>query len=409
MNEQASDPKTNDHESNDPKSSRPRASDPRAADGPLRPDIPEFELLRCVGRGGFGEVWLGVNRATGGLRAVKLIPLRRRGSLDPAGRELVSLQHLEAQVATRHAALLAIQHVGKTNEYLYSVMDAADDVSGRAASRDPGYRPATLSNRLETGPLPSEDVLRHARQLLAGLAHLHQAGVVHRDVKPGNCLFVDRELKLADFGLLTPADPLASRLGTAKYMPPSGPMDARADVFAAGLVLYEMMTGLPPESFPSLGTQARALASDPRMRRLNQVVLRACQRSAELRFQDAQEMLDALDEPLPEVVAGRRRLAWVAGLVSAVLLFAIATALWLSPVPFVSVNFITEPWEAEILLDGELLRDASGQPYRTPCTVDRIPARAQRVVFQKTGRPDHDAGLVDFSRVREVEFRWEEK
>ena len=99
--------------------------------------------MRRIGRGGFGEVWLGVNRATGGLKAVKIIPLARGGhSTDPAGREIVSLSQLERQRIGHHPHLLDIQHVGRTDEVLFYLMDPADDVSGRPATNDPGYRPA---------------------------------------------------------------------------------------------------------------------------------------------------------------------------------------------------------------------------------------------------------------------------
>jgi hypothetical protein len=124
---------------------------------------------RQAGRGGFGEVWLGVNRATGGLKAVRIIPLASGGhSTDPAGREIVSLSQLERQRIGHHPRLLDIQHVGRTDEVLFYLMDPADDVSGRPATNDPGYRPATLALKLEQGPLPADECLRCARALDAG-------------------------------------------------------------------------------------------------------------------------------------------------------------------------------------------------------------------------------------------------
>lgn len=371
------------------------------------PSIPDLDLIRCIGRGGFGEVWLAVNRATGRLRAVKLIPLHAGGRSDPAGRELVSLTHLEARAGMQHPNLLGIHHVGKTDRHLFYLMDPADDLSGRAASADPAYRPATLAGRLEAGPLGANDCLRFARQLLAGLAHLHAAGMVHRDVKPGNCLFLDGQLKLADFGLLTPANPLASRVGTTGYMPPDGQMDARADVYAAGLVIYEMMTGLPPGSFPSLGGQARAVSEDVNLRHLNRLVLRACQRDPKSRFQDAREMLAALEaSPATVARAFPRRTLAIAAVV--LMLAAVAGVLhfWPSSPPLVDVNFITEPFEATIDLDGRPLLQPDGQPYATPCTVTGLSARPHSVVFKHAGLADRDVGKIDFARVREVTARW---
>ena len=172
--------------------------------------------------------------------------------------------------------------MGKTASHLFYVMDPADDVSGGPASDEPDYRPATLQSRLQDGPLPPEVCLDYARQLLAGLASLHAAGMVHRDVKPANCLFVGGQLKLADFGLVTEAHPLVSRLGTQKYMPPDGRMDMRADVYAAGLVIYEMLSGLPVDDFPRLGRQCAAdCASNPILTALLRLVLRACEREPE--------------------------------------------------------------------------------------------------------------------------------
>ncbi|MFH1922893.1 MAG: hypothetical protein ABIP48_23765, partial [Planctomycetota bacterium] len=101
-----------------------------------RPQVPDFDLLRQIGEGGFGQVWLARNRTTGRLRALKLIPLRRSGRADPAGREIVSLTHLESRVESEHPNLLAIHHVGKTADHLFYVMDLAGD-SGNSAGRRP--------------------------------------------------------------------------------------------------------------------------------------------------------------------------------------------------------------------------------------------------------------------------------
>ena len=343
------------------------------------PSIPDLDLIRAIGQGGFGEVWLAVNRATGRLRAVKLIPLHAGGRADPAGRELVSLTHLEARSGMQHPNLLGIHHVGKTDRHLFYLMDPADDLSGRAASTAPEYRPASLASRLEAGPLEAGACLRCVRQLLSGLAHLHAAGMVHRDVKPGNCLFLGGQLKLADFGLLTPASPTASRVGTTAYMPPDGQMDARANVYATGLIIYEMMTGLPPDFFPSLGGQARAIAENPDLRRLNRLVLRACQRDPNARFRDAREMLAALDDSFGTTAPVARRTAVIA--VAALLLVAMlavtaAVHYWPTSLPPADVNFITQPFEATIYMDGRPLLAPDGRPYATPCTVTGSPRAA---------------------------------
>ncbi len=166
------------------------------------PHIPDYDLIRPIGEGGFGRVWLAANQTTGRLRAVKLIPLRRSGTTDAAGREIVSLTRLEANLGHRHQNLLGIHHVGKTADYLFYVMDLADDISGRSAwdcceglisqknsntlsshqptlpgphpnplpkgegtSTEPlpkgegiyEYQPATLRKRLESGPLDPKE------------------------------------------------------------------------------------------------------------------------------------------------------------------------------------------------------------------------------------------------------------
>ena len=256
------------------------------------PEVPDFDLIRPIGSGGFGQVWLATNRTTGHLRAIKVIPLHQSGRANPAAREIGSLTRLEANLHCRHPNLLPIHHVGKTASHLFYVMDPADDVSGGPASESARLPARHAANAgFKSGPLEPEVCLDYARQLLAGLASLHAAGMVHRDVKPANCLFVGGQLKLADFGLLTEAHPLVSRVGTQKYMPPDGRMDMRADVYAAGLVIYEMLSGLPVDDFPRLGHRAGQIAQSPILTALLRLVLRACEREPEDRFADAGAML----------------------------------------------------------------------------------------------------------------------
>jgi eukaryotic-like serine/threonine-protein kinase len=390
------------------------------------PDVPDFDLVRPIGSGGFGEVWLATNRTTGQLRAVKVIPLHAPGSADPAGREISSLTRLEANSRCRHPNLLQIHHIGKTATHLFYVMDPADDVSGEPASGKPDYRPATLQSKLQDGPLSPDVCLDYARQLLAGLAMLHAAGMVHRDVKPANCLFVGGQLKLADFGLLTEAHPLVSRVGTQKYMPPDGRMDMRADVYAAGLVIYEMISGLPVDEFPRLGGQSKRVGDSPILTALLRLVLHACERESDKRPPDARAMLAELAVPIR--AASRRQRPLVAIGVGVVLAVA-GVGVWMfqekmwpssgqtvetpgaaasnrAAVPtaarVVDVSFVTEPFEAKIYLDGELLCKSDAKPYRTPCTINGLPARTCRVAFQCNKEPHWGTGSYDLGRTQQI-------
>jgi eukaryotic-like serine/threonine-protein kinase len=422
-------------------------------------EVPDFDLIRPVGSGGFGQVWLATNRTTGKLRAVKVIPLEqtaqgkgdrsnlperpegghRRAALvgaqiapvpfSAATREISSLVRLEANVRCQHPNLLQIHHVGKTASHLFYVMDPADDASGGPASERIEYRPATLQSwlnereedspigaansgdrpgevvdaaKIGTVPLAAEACWELARQLLAGLAALHAAGMVHRDVKPANCLFVGGQLKLADFGLLTEAHPLVSRLGTQKYMPPDGRMDMRADVYAAGLVIYEIISGLPVDEFPRLGARAQQVSASPMLAALLRLVLRACEREPEKRFADARAMLAELERPTAaERRWPRRRL--LAVVLTAGVLAAGGLSWWMFVPQRVAVSFVTRPaFEAKIYLDGNLLVDSEGKPYATPCTVDGLSAGTHRVAFQCEGREMSKAEEYDFSRTGQI-------
>lgn len=366
------------------------------ADDGSRPEIPGYDLIRMIGKGGFGEVWMAENRTIGGLVAVKVIP-RKSGE-----REIKSISLVKEVARFHHPNLLGIDHVDKLPKpwILFYTMDLADDVSGDPPSSAPEYRPATLRTRLESVPFGKDECLRCTRQLLEGLAFLHENRMVHRDVKPPNCIFVERKLKLADFGLLTKADRQVSRVGTLLYMPPDGKMDIRADVYAAGLVIYEMITGLTVDSFPHLGERAEAVAEDPTLCTLNRLALKACRENPKDRFPDAREMLSAL-ETMAQPPQARR---WASAMIAAALLAIVLSAggYWATRPERVHVNFISEPFDAVIYLDGAPLLTPDETAYTTPCTVPNLPAKAHRVVFKRSGSLDFDAGEIDFSIDREI-------
>jgi hypothetical protein len=96
-----------------------------SGDGRIPPEVPGFDLIRPIGKGGFGEVWLAANRATGRLRAVKIIAATRSGALDLAGREITSIIRLEANLHRQHPNLVHIHHVGKSPGHVFFVMDLA--------------------------------------------------------------------------------------------------------------------------------------------------------------------------------------------------------------------------------------------------------------------------------------------
>jgi serine/threonine-protein kinase len=125
----------------------------------------------------------------------------------------------------------------------------------------------TLDDRLREGPLPPEEVRSIALQVCAGLEHAHAHGLVHRDLKPGNLIQrSDGTVKIADFGIArgdeaTELTEAGTIVGTAAYLAPeqadSGPITARTDLYALGVLLYELLTGRRPWKIESLADLAR--------------------------------------------------------------------------------------------------------------------------------------------------------
>jgi len=271
------------------------------------PVIPDHTLRRPIGRGAYGEVWLARN-VMGAPRAVKIVWRRQFESDRPYEREFAGIQRYEP-VSRSAEGLVHVLHVGRNNAegYFYYVMELADsavpmaDLDADADSVDApasteltplvAYAPRTLRSDIKRlGRLPIADCQRVALDVVGGLARLHERGLVHRDVKPGNIIFVDGHAKLADIGLVSRESEGRTFVGTEGYIPPEGPGSPGADLYALGMALYEAATGYPPDRFPKAPSEWFAEDAAPELLEFHAVVLKACEGSKERRYQSAEEM-----------------------------------------------------------------------------------------------------------------------
>lgn len=268
------------------------------------PAIPDHTLFRPIGRGAYGEVWLARN-IMGTPRAVKIIWRRQFESDRPYDREFAGIQGFEP-VSRTTEGLVQVLHVGRNDAegYFYYVMEPADPVGPDGAlalaeiNPAPGsayflesYRPRTLRSEMERrGRLPVTECLSLALDLVSGLACLHRHGLVHRDVKPGNIIFVNGRAKLADIGLVSTRTEGRTFVGTEGYIPPEGPGSPAADLYALGMVLYEAVTGFPPERFPKVPAEWFAEDAGTEPLEFHEVVLKACEGAKERRYRSAEEL-----------------------------------------------------------------------------------------------------------------------
>jgi len=252
--------------------------------------VPDYELLQRIGGGGYGEVWLARSKATGVLRAAKLIWRRKFNDDRPFEREFDGIRRFE-RISTEHPRLLAIFHVGRNDPegYFYYVMELADNLGTGT-----NYKPHTLRADLESGRLPAAAVLQLGLSLVEALGHLHHHGLVHRDIKPSNVIFINGQPKLADIGLVTDASDECSIVGTEGYLSPEGPGTPQADVFALGKALYEASTGMDRREFPKLPKEMRDWPDVRQVFELNEVFLKACAADPRQRYATAETMLAEL-------------------------------------------------------------------------------------------------------------------
>ena len=269
-----------------------------------------YRVDDLIGRGGMASVYRGYDQTLGRTVAIKVLKADLAG--DAAFRTRF---RLEAQAASRMA-----------HPTIVRVFDAGEDVETGADGHE---RPVPyivmelvhgrlLKDVIAAGPVPTDDALRYVDGILEALEYSHRAGVVHRDIKPGNVMITDSgRVKVMDFGIARAVSDSSSTVaettaivGTAAYFSPEQAkgesVDARADLYSTGVVLYELLTGRTPfrgETPVAVAYQHVSEAPVPPSeivetvpRALDAIVLRALAKDPFQRPQDAASFREALDE-----------------------------------------------------------------------------------------------------------------
>ena len=330
-------------------SGRARIPDDPAGDRlVLGQHVGRYEVLDLLGAGGMGRVYRALDASLGREVAIKGLADAFRGD----SRSLRRFEREARVLATlSHPNIAAIYGLERVNGSPYLVLERVEG--------------ETLAHRLARGPVPLEEALAIAVQIVAGLEEAHAKGVIHRDLKPSNVMLAPgRQVKLVDFGLaktaaverdveesIEPITEIGLVVGTARYMSPEqvtgGDVDTRTDVWAFGCVLFEMLTGRPVFAGRSVSEVAAALLRDepdwsalrPDVpRAVTRLIRRCLRRDPRARLQhigDARiELLDLEQDTESQAMRAvppprRRLLQWL--IVAALMLAALAAGFLLRP------------------------------------------------------------------------------
>src|SRR5438552_3620300 len=266
--------------------------------------IGKYEIRREIGRGAMGVVYEGYDPSIKRVVALKTIRADQLAGGDPAA--VIARFRREAQAAGRlnHPNIVSIYDFGEDGGVWYIAMEF---VQGRE-----------LKECFETNErFKIADIVRIMSQILNALDYSHRQGVIHRDVKPANIfLLADGSVKVADFGIAhiesSNLTQVGTVMGTPSYMSPEQimglPVDGRSDLFSAGVVLYQFLTGERPFAGSATTTMQKVLKEEPLPPStlnvqlppaMDTVVRKALAKRADERFQTAQEFADAVHAAVP--------------------------------------------------------------------------------------------------------------
>lgn len=277
----------------------------------------DFELLREIGRGGMGVVYLARQKSLDRVVALKMI-LSGQWSSDA----MISRFHGEARLAAglKHPNIIRVHEAGVLHGQHFLVMEYVD---GRS-----------LDRLVEAGPLSAERAARYVATIAEAVGYLHQSGIVHRDLKPSNVLVDSQDrIYVTDFGLakLMDTDSQLTRtgelVGTASYMSPeqaagrTAEIGPASDVYSVGAILYHLLTGRPPHLGEStFDVLVQVMEREPELPRklnsrvpgaLEQICLKCLEKSPENRYPSAAAAAEDLERFLQDEPVEAKRAGWL--------------------------------------------------------------------------------------------------